>query len=150
MGSLNTFMSIKNWSSQIRLVQKLLNAKKIEELGMPPTEIVFGRDLNDLAETVSFASSRRAREDVRLEVLRLRELREPTRALPCKLELQVGEVVIRTYDPQERRNEFLVRDIKNSVNGVVEDLLNHKCSTEHLRNLKVVPNSAQPGGSDVE
>ncbi len=150
MGSLNTFVSIKNWSSKIHLLQKLLNAKKIEELGMSPTEIVFGRDHNDLAETVSFASSRRARDDVRLEVLRLRELREPTRALPSKLELQLGDIVVRTYDPQERRNEFLVRDIKNSVNVVVEDLVTRKCYTEHLRNLKVVPISAQPGGTDVE
>jgi hypothetical protein len=149
MSDLNKFVGIKNWQVTLHQLQKKMNAKRIAELDLTPAQIVFGRDHHEIAENASFTGRTRDREEVRQEVLRIREHREPTRPLPVRLELKSGDMVVRTYDPIDSRTLFVVRSIKNMVLVTIEDPVSHRVFTEHIRNLKVVLEE-QPGGSDVE
>jgi hypothetical protein len=154
MATLGELIKLRNWDKKLHKWQRRLNGKKIDELGYSPVELMFGADGSSLSmpqlegETLALLgvveceAYLRARDKLRLEVLRLREQRMPSRPPPVKTELTPGTRVIRTYDGKE------VGVVKSSGTRVIVEDDNKKRFVEHLRNLRMIP-PVPPGGRGV-
>jgi hypothetical protein len=146
------------WYLKLPRLQWYLNHKRLDS-NYSPHELVFGLQhenirLEDLEESDESLHDRimKSHLELRLEVMRERENRPPTRAPPKGNQtLRIGDLVTKTYLKELR--VCVITKALDAVKFEVLDLKTRKKTLEHLRNLKNftdVSEEDDTGGTDVE